>query len=254
MGGLAHYLEDEGLPTTQISLIRPHTETIKPPRALWVPFELGRPLGPPGQDEFQTRVLVAALKLLEAESGPVLEDFPEDAPVDAAADAPAPLACPVSFPAFHTDQSLAEQKRETLRTEMEQLRSWYDIAVSKWGRTTVGVSGLDLDPLADFICAFMEPSPPPSYRPDLPLDQALRLAVNDLKAFYTEALTAQPGQSASDSSRIADWFWGDTTAGKLLVEVKTICEQSDDPGLRFVGRVNLVPRLQAVGKADRENS
>ena len=32
MGGLAHYIEDEGVPTTQISLIREHTEKIKPPR------------------------------------------------------------------------------------------------------------------------------------------------------------------------------------------------------------------------------
>ena len=34
MGGLAHTLEDEGIATTQISLIRLHTEKIKPPRAL----------------------------------------------------------------------------------------------------------------------------------------------------------------------------------------------------------------------------
>ncbi len=75
MGGLAHYLEEEGVATTQISLIREHTEIIKPPRALWVPFELGRPLGLPDDPALQTRVLVAALKLLEAERGPVLEDF-----------------------------------------------------------------------------------------------------------------------------------------------------------------------------------
>ena len=45
---LAHFFEEEGLPTTQISLIRLHTEITKPPRALWVSFELGRPLGVPG--------------------------------------------------------------------------------------------------------------------------------------------------------------------------------------------------------------
>ena len=73
-------MEEEGLPTTQISLVREHTEKIKPPRALWVPFELGRPLGPPNDAAFQKRVLIAALKLLEASGGPVLEDYPEDAP------------------------------------------------------------------------------------------------------------------------------------------------------------------------------
>ena len=77
MGGLAHYLEEESVATTQISLIREHTEIIRPPRALWVPFELGRPLGRPVNPALQTRVLIAALKLLEAEDGPVLEDFVE---------------------------------------------------------------------------------------------------------------------------------------------------------------------------------
>ena len=82
MGALAYYLELAGMPTTQISLIREHTEAIRPPRALWVPFMLGRPLGAPNDPEFQTRVLRAALKLLDAPSGPVLEDYPEDAPSD----------------------------------------------------------------------------------------------------------------------------------------------------------------------------
>ena len=59
MGGLGHYLEREGLATAQISLIRVHTEKIRPPRALWVPFELGRPLGTPDEPDFQTRVLRA---------------------------------------------------------------------------------------------------------------------------------------------------------------------------------------------------
>ena len=72
MGGLAHYLEQDGLATTQISLIRLHSEKIRPPRALWVPFELGRPLGPPNDEAFQHRVLKAALDLLAAPSGPVL--------------------------------------------------------------------------------------------------------------------------------------------------------------------------------------
>ncbi|PPR23423.1 MAG: hypothetical protein CFH39_00667 [Alphaproteobacteria bacterium MarineAlpha10_Bin2] len=66
MGGLAHYLEEEGLATTQISLIRLHSEKTRPPRALWVPFELGRPFGPPNDVPFQRRVLMATLELLQA--------------------------------------------------------------------------------------------------------------------------------------------------------------------------------------------
>lgn len=80
MGVLGHSIEEAGIATTQISLIREHTEAIKPPRALWVPFELGRPFGMPGDADFQKRVLRRVLALLEAESGPVLEDYPEEAP------------------------------------------------------------------------------------------------------------------------------------------------------------------------------
>ena len=81
MSALGHYLEEEGIPTVAISLIRPQTEKTKPPRALWVPFELGRPFGPPSDAAFQKRVILAALRLLERERGPVvIEDFPEDDP------------------------------------------------------------------------------------------------------------------------------------------------------------------------------
>jgi hypothetical protein len=83
------------VPTTQISLIREHTEVIKPPRALWVPFELGRPLGAPDDAAFQKQVLLAALTLLEASAGPILEDFPQNVPPLKAAD---PLwACLVHY-------------------------------------------------------------------------------------------------------------------------------------------------------------
>ena len=83
MGALAHYLEEAGLATTQISLVRPHTERIRPPRALWVSSELGRPFGAPGDPTFQRQVIGTALGLLEQKDGPVLKDFREDAPASA---------------------------------------------------------------------------------------------------------------------------------------------------------------------------
>ncbi len=85
MGGLSHYFENEGIPTTSVSLIREHTERLRPPRALAVPFELGRPFGAPGEPDFQRRVLSACLELFVRKTGPVLEDFP-DAPPGADAD------------------------------------------------------------------------------------------------------------------------------------------------------------------------
>jgi hypothetical protein len=80
VGALGHFIEEGGIATTAISLIREHTEAIKPPRALWVPFDLGRPFAVPHDAAFQRRVLLAVLQLLEAPSGPVLADYPEPAP------------------------------------------------------------------------------------------------------------------------------------------------------------------------------
>jgi hypothetical protein len=81
VSALAHYLEEERIATVAISLIRPQTENTRPPRALWVPFELGRPFGPPGEAAFQRRVILAALGMLERDNGPVIiEDFPDDDP------------------------------------------------------------------------------------------------------------------------------------------------------------------------------
>ncbi len=81
MSALGHYIEDEGIATVAVSLIRPQTENTRPPRALWVPFELGRPFGPPNDPVFQKRVILAALRLLERGGGPVrIADFPDDDP------------------------------------------------------------------------------------------------------------------------------------------------------------------------------
>ena len=75
MGAASHFLEDEGIATTGISLVRINTEQMELPRFLWVPFELGRPFGAPHEPDFQRRVLRAALRLLERWDGPaILED------------------------------------------------------------------------------------------------------------------------------------------------------------------------------------
>ena len=97
MSASGHYLESAGIATASISVIREHAEVMHPPRTMWVPFLLGRPLGVPHNAAFQKRVLRALLKLFERPSGPVLKDFPEDAPSDpgSAASEMQGEACPV---------------------------------------------------------------------------------------------------------------------------------------------------------------
>ena len=90
MGALGHYIEREGVPNAQISLIREQTAAIMPPRALWVPFMLGRPFGAPNAPDFQRKVLRALLSLFERPAGPVIEDFPEEAPESGAQEEDSP--------------------------------------------------------------------------------------------------------------------------------------------------------------------
>ena len=75
---LARVLEEAGLPTTAVVLIKEHAQRVKPPRALFVPFPFGFAFGNPDDPPFQHKVLAAALDLFDAPSVPVLAEFPED--------------------------------------------------------------------------------------------------------------------------------------------------------------------------------
>jgi hypothetical protein len=226
------------MPTAGISLIRPHTETIKPPRALWVSFELGRPLGAPGDADFQKRVLVGLLKLFEAPAGPVLEDYPEDEPVS---DEITVLSCPVNFSQSATESEDADALQVAFRREITAMRPWYDIAVNQRQRTTVGVSGIDIENLGDFIYAFTKGEEPENPRDDVQLAYTLKMAVEDLKAYYVEGITAQPGQSNASSKMLQDWFWEETVGGKVLLALKEACESSSDKMMQMIGSHFIAP-------------
>jgi hypothetical protein len=68
-------IEREGIATVSISLLREVVNAIKPPRALFVPFPMGFPLGEPNNQELQHRVIASALRLLDRDDLPVLENF-----------------------------------------------------------------------------------------------------------------------------------------------------------------------------------
>ncbi|MFO1081821.1 MAG: hypothetical protein U1E23_14470 [Reyranellaceae bacterium] len=202
MSAIAYYLESEGLQTTGISLVRENTEALRPPRFLWTSFPLGRPLGVPGDATFQRRVVVAALDLLRRASGPVLEDYPEDAPDDGAAPA---LACPVGF----SRPTAADGWAARLRREVAELAPWHELSRRRRGRTTVGIAGEPVEASAGRLAAIVE-------GPSLDgLDaRALKYAVEDLKAYYREALTAQPG--AHDGAALEHLLHADTELGRAL--------------------------------------
>ena len=240
MGGLSHYIEEEGIATTQISLVREHTEKIKPPRALWVPFELGRPLGPPGNPEFQRRVLLSSLNLLEAKTGPViLEEFPEDEPPCPAGSGP--LACPVSF---GTEKAQApESLEEKFRQEAAGLETWYRASVEKQGRTMADTAGLSIEKAVELLLVFAQGKLPENPRPGFDLGLVLKAVGEDIKAYYFEAMTARPGGIRS-GRELNDWFWQETAASEVFRKIKGFCDASDDKTLKLMGGFCLVPRVQ----------
>ena len=108
-----------------------------------MPFELGRPFGPPGDSAFQLEVLRAVLGLLERKSGPVLEDFGREAPsIDSSGEA---WSCTLPLPPGAATTDTAQALRQRLRNEVRALRPWYDEALRRNGRTGFGLSGLTAD-------------------------------------------------------------------------------------------------------------
>ena len=70
-------IEREGISTVSISLLREVTDVIRPPRALFVPYPLGYPLGAPNDPELQHTIIARALSLLKRTDVPVLEGLAE---------------------------------------------------------------------------------------------------------------------------------------------------------------------------------
>ena len=77
---MAAELERRGIATVAIQLLREVALRMRPPRALWVPFPHGYPLGEPGNSSLQRDVIESALRLLEdpALTPPALQDFTDD--------------------------------------------------------------------------------------------------------------------------------------------------------------------------------
>jgi len=238
---IGHYLEDEGIATVSISLVRLHTETIRPPRALWVSFELGRPLGAPHDAGLQTRVVQSMLSLLERNDGPtILEDFPEDVPKTTDEQVTG-MFCALPMPKRSTQDPLS--RHETVQAQMVTLTPWYEMAVDRnQGRTTVGVSSMSVGDAVEFLVRMTDEEPVEAIA-DKTLGQTMRLAAEDLRAWFCESRVAQPGVNP-DSKLIANWFWGETAAGQLLLDLYPVAVAHEVSSVRSEGRTSLVPRNQ----------
>ncbi|MBI1955500.1 MAG: hypothetical protein HYS38_03815 [Acidobacteria bacterium] len=75
MGLIQGVVEEGGIASVSITLLEEVTRKVKPPRALFVPYRLGYPLGRPNDPALQRTIILQALKLLERLDLPVLESF-----------------------------------------------------------------------------------------------------------------------------------------------------------------------------------
>ena len=236
MCALGHYLELAGIATTGISLVRENAQALQPPRSLWVPFPLGRPMGSPHNKRFQHKVLSAALDLLKRDRGPVLEDFSEDAPEGVSRSVAA--ICPVSF-----SPKVGDNWHGRLTHEISTLAPWYAIGLERRAhRTLFGLSETSVEDIAARLGDYLD-------RDQLPTDSLkwFKRAIDDLKAFYLEALTAQPGHH--DPLKVNRTIWHETAFGQALRVFYDGLEKQ--PELKNFARI-VLPREAVHGQADRQ--
>jgi len=241
VSALGHYLEEAGIATVAIALIRPQAENTKPPRALWVPFELGRPLGPPGDPAFQKRVLLAALTMMVEGGGRLrIVDFPDDDPRARPDRAWQPPFMPAAVSIGSAD-SLASR----LEAEVLLLRGAHERWMAQYGRSTIGLSGLAIGECARYVADWLRGKTPPSPRDGFSAPLILRFAVDDLKAYCLEAAGA--GAAKPSSRQLADWLWDRTAAGAALGALRDVLLAQEDERLRLIVANFIVPaaRLRA---------
>lgn len=226
---LARAIEEAGLPTVAIVLIKEHAQRVKPPRALWVPFPYGFALGKPAEPEFQHKVLAAALDLLSHSNAPVLAEFPDEV------DAPPRL---LQASAARVD---AANRNGDPADEITALRGYYERWVMEHeGRTMVGLSGVPqrrFRGLVRYMQAFVD-SEDATYEqiPEtMETGRFLRVAADDLKAFCLEARFCQrPDQKDND---LHEWFWSKTAIGRLLASVSdTLVQRGDERNAQGIAR------------------
>lgn len=75
VGLIQSVIERAGIATVSVTLLPEITRRVGPPRALFVRYPLGYPLGAPDDAKLQMRIVIAAMALLNETSLPVLRDY-----------------------------------------------------------------------------------------------------------------------------------------------------------------------------------
>ncbi len=202
--------------------MREHTEKIKAPRALFVPFPYGLAVGHPNDAAEQRRVLDMAFAMLDEPHGPVLRDYPDDERDEGGA----PLQA-----------SQIERRPVTmdLATEVTAMRRYWETWESREGRTGVGVSRVKPERFRGvirFLEAYErgEDEDATDRPPEVSRLEFVRLAVLDLRTMYVEArLVTHPHETSDERQR---WLWGETTLGDFIRRLAETMGASGDPAVK----------------------
>lgn len=241
-------IEQAGVPTVSLSLVREFTTKVRPPRALYVPFPFGRPLGAPGNPAIQTEVILSALALLEQSTPPVIEEFrlrDEDEHLDARWQSVGrrcgPQGCSLDDTLIQPPAPEPYDGRlEPVLAEITALATAHRLySGAHAGRTLVGSSGVTpptVTAAAELVHGFVAGEPHDRL--------AVRLSIDDLKAYYLEAKVGASPEVAESAAGANDWFWLETAAGRLIIAARdrlvTTTDRQQDPNWTMAR--GIVPR------------
>lgn len=213
---LAHVLEAHGIATVAVVSVRSVAERMRPPRALFAEFPLGRPLGRPNDASYQRDVLRRAFSLLahDPAAGPVLVDHPDVIEFDET-----PLSCAVP-PRYDPTIPAAVDEARSLRAAYERSRT------ARGGRTSVG-RVVDADAVPDVLAAFDRiANGSPWTEAGLPADPVQ--SAHDVRTYYEEtALALDP--DASLPGRAEAWFYDSTAAGATVLAARRAMQTAEAP-------------------------
>ena len=218
MGVLAHVFEAAGLATVALGSVRNQLERTAPPRGLFCDFPLGRPLGRPGDADFQHRVLAHALDLVERATAPIVEQFAESI----ADDGDGATACPL--PPRH-DPSLPAAVDEA-----RGLRPAYDRGVAAQGPERGDATGTGRvvapDDIPAALAAFVRVAEGVPWKeagiPGIPARVS-----QDIRGYYETAALAlvEHTPAAWETTR---WFLHHTEAGRTIRAARAAMEAAGE--------------------------
>ena len=209
---LAHVFEAAWIATVVLSSVREMAVKTAPPRALHCEFPLGRPLGRPGDPEFQHDVLARAFALLDEPSGPVLVDHPVVIESDAEQ-----VSCALP-PRF--DPGLAPAVDEA-----KGIRRAYDRVRARRGVSSVG-RVIDADGVPAAVAVLVAIADGADWRTvELPGSNTTALC-HDIRCYYEEAALDLVTGPLPGPRALEDWFFERTETGRIMLAARDAIRES----------------------------